>query len=724
MRISVCNNYPSSNPAFGRLLQSPEEVSDYTAVLKAAKERVGQTGKSIFIVHDACLPQADAVNTGVGNLTSGDSSRFFDFIKTYLGINTVEVLPQGQFRTKNNGYYSPYSASALGLGNHQINLELLTQNQFSKLLTEDEFRQVVSSNNIPKAAVGNFETANFENIVEKGSAAESALRKAFARFRSLGQDTKLKREFTQFVSDNNDWLEPKGIYSVLSDKHGSNWFGHWPGLDQNLFNPDFDAATRATAIRSILQESADEIEFSKFKHFLAEQHLQLGRKSLDKKGLKLIGDCLVGFSADEVWANPKAFKQGHTIGWGLPALDFDTILQEGSASRKLLEKKMGLFAKRYDSIRFDVGWSYIHPTIKSPTGQETKGKYFGSAILEIIEKAVKRVKGENFDLKDLIYEFEAGDSDFPLHSSWGGLREPVENRVKVYGSNHLSSGWGSNRAFLDRGWNADTFVIGVGNHDPQPLRQIAKGLEDTISHTKPKNEQLRALAKILHIDPQVLENPVEFAKAKFAEPMMARNNQVFYMDVFGREERFNAHSSAVPASFRYKIPADFERQYMASLQEGYGFNVMDALEKALKAKGCKETDQLYQDVVRFRDILLENEPVSSLNPTFRGAQGLGGEQMQEILDNPVVKKNKYLKFIVGGIMFAAAGIGIAAFLINKKKNTSLAQSQMSPANSPVMTPTVYSAPQPAISPPVFAPNLLLKNSNGETPDVFKSFIRE
>ena len=62
--------------SFKRALEK-EEIADYSQVLKKGKQLVGQTGKSILIVHDACLPQSIDKNTGMGNLASKDSLKFF-----------------------------------------------------------------------------------------------------------------------------------------------------------------------------------------------------------------------------------------------------------------------------------------------------------------------------------------------------------------------------------------------------------------------------------------------------------------------------------------------------------------------------------------------------------------------------------------------------------------------------------------------------------------------
>ena len=76
MKIGAINNRRIS---FGRALTS-SELTDYRETLTQAKKIAGNDGKSILIVHDACLPQNPGTNTGVGNLSAKKSLEFFDFM--------------------------------------------------------------------------------------------------------------------------------------------------------------------------------------------------------------------------------------------------------------------------------------------------------------------------------------------------------------------------------------------------------------------------------------------------------------------------------------------------------------------------------------------------------------------------------------------------------------------------------------------------------------------
>lgn len=641
MRVSAVND----RIAFGRELKSCE-INEFVKVRDEAKKLVGQNGMSIFIVHDPCLPREKSMDTGLGNLATKEAKDFFEYMKTYLGFNTVEVLPSGEVAPF-KGAYCAYAGTALSLGNHQINPYLLTTSQFEKILKPKEYNQIVEANKADN--LGEWH-ANFKNVMNDDSAQDNALKIAYKRFQKLPQNSKLKTGYETFVSQNNDWLEPKGIFKVLYKNYKTHNFDNWPDeIDKNLYNPDFDNEKRKTRINALNKEYSEEIDFYKFKQFLADSHLAIARENLNNMGVELKGDCEIGFSADEKWAYPKAFKKGSFIGmkeWGLPALDYDSITNPDSDAAKLLKRKVQLCAQRYDSIRFDVGWAYVNPKI-FPADGKPYTKYLGDTVLNFIENAVREVKGQDYDLHNLIYEFEGGD----IFQNNGELLPPVKNRVKVFGTTYMHDTWGSNDAFLKRNWSPDEFVVGVGNHDPQPLRQIANNVRDlTVPDTQFHKEQaIMPLARILKLDPNNLQNPVEFAKAKWAEPMMAKNNQMFYMDVFGREERFDMQglNHQFPERiYAYKIPENYRELYHNAVQEGYGFNIMDSLEKVFKAKNLDASHpELYAQIVKFRDILNDKNVANVVEKTSKKSFAkpiaiIGGTLLAVLAGVGIIKSNK------------------------------------------------------------------------------------
>lgn len=541
---------------FKRRLKKSEEA-EYSAVLKEAKEKAGNKGKSILILPTTALPQNSSNNTGIGNLASEEGQAFLDFAKKYWGINEIQLLPIGQFH---GSKYRPYSGTSMDFGNHMINIK--------KHATKEEFDELVKNNTVNNRV-------NYKNIIDKDSKQEEILKKIYER--NLND-----KAFKNFKTKNFERLEPKALYSALSDVYGNSNYNKWNLIDQNLYS--LDAAQRNARINELSEKYAKEIDFYKFKQFLAESDFKEAKEQLNSKGLKLDGDLICGFSKDEVWAHPKAFVKHGTIGWGLPSLDFETPEAEN-----LLREKVRFYAKHFDGIRIDASWTYVdHPVHK---GKEIK--YYQDKFLNIIDEEFKNVKGKNFDLHNIMHEFIADVKDFNIYDSWQ-LKPYVRDRVKIYTSDYIEDIWGSNNGFLQRGWDKTKFVIGATNHDSELIKFNQK-------HAK-------ILARILNIPEEKLMNKKEFVKAKFAEPFMAFNNMIFFREALGLKEGEN------------KILADFEKDYINKLSKGEVFNAMDALEKIFVAKNLDKTEpELFKKIVKYRKILEKKSTPPAIKLAIGGA---------------------------------------------------------------------------------------------------------
>lgn len=524
----------NSSINFQRRLK-PKEEGEYSAVLKEAKEKVGNKGKSILIVPTSSLPQEKQNNTGVGTLNTQESEKFFDFAKKYWGINEVQIQPVGQYHGW-NGKYPIYSGTSMDLGNHMIDIK--------SHCTKEEFEELVKANN-------DCRTVNYPNIVEKYSKQEEILRKVYTREKS-------NSEFAKFKAENSKMLEPKALYRALAEINHTHNYKFWNETDKNLYS--LPKVERDKRIAEVYKLKENEIDFYKFKQFLAENDLKKAKEKLNQKGLKLDGDMICGLSFDEVWSHPNAFLKGQIMKWDLPALNLDS-----KEAEQLIREKVNVYAKRFDGLRIDAAWTYVEPLNKD----------YGDKILNIIDDEVKKVKGADFDLHNVMHEFAASAEDFNIYKN-GKLRPYIKDRVQVYTSDWLSEDWGSNNSFLERGWKPENFVVGVTNHDSEPI--------------KIKEAQAEVLSKILGIPKDKLMNESEFIKAKFAEPMTAYNNMLYFRDALTLKGD--------------RISADFEESYFKNLESGKGFNPMDALEKSFRAKGLDKTEpELYRKIVKYRKIL-------------------------------------------------------------------------------------------------------------------------
>ena len=395
-----------------------KELKEYEATLKQGKKIIGLTGHDIFIMPSQSLPQSPELNTGIGHLTSPTEQEYVKYMHSMLGFNVLEDLPAGHIEPYPNNFYCNYRSTALALGEHQINPQLLTTPEYAELLTKDDVIEIVKANTKPNKD----RLANFNNIMEENQGMDKALKKAYAKFEQLDDTAPLKQSYKKFAEKNSEWID-----FFYKDKG----------------------------------------EFFKFKQFLAESHQQKAKKFLNSLGIKYCGDCPIGSTGEEVKARPSAFDLEHSMGWLLPIPKFEDIENESTDAHKYLKYKVQNMARRYDMIRFDVGWSYIQPRLFSnKDNSKIEKPYFDDRILKLIEKWVKEVKGEDFDLKNLIWEFEAGPDDFAWEKD-GKMIEPLQKRMKILSTMYMKNGWGSNEAYKARGFTPEYSIVGVGNHDHQ-----------------------------------------------------------------------------------------------------------------------------------------------------------------------------------------------------------------------------------------------------------------
>ena len=575
--------------SFQRKLLSREE-RDYSNVLKEAKNKLGNNGKSILIVPYSSLPN----KTGVGNFANTEGEEFAKFTKKYWDINEIQLLPIGQYHF--HGEDVPfYSGTSMDLGNHVINIE--------DFISKEEFEQIIKSNNIKNKV-------NFKNVIEKNSAQEIALQNLYKNI-----DTNMKTEFELYKKNNSNLLEPKALYQALKEINNSYDYKKWNDLDRNLFNPNMvKEPEKEKRIKEIYSLKSKEIDFYKFKQFLAEKSLAKAKENLNSKGIKLSGDMPCGFSYDEIWANPKAFIKDATIGWELPALDLDS--REG---KELLKKKVNLYAQRFDGFRVDAAWTYISEPI-TKNGVKNP-KYYGEEILNLIEDEVKKVKGNNYNLKNISYEFTASPNDFNIFDG-KKLKPFIEKRMKIFTSDYMDIDWGTNDNFLKRGWNKENFILGASNHD---------------SCVRLNPKYIETLSKILKIPEEKLNIANELRRSRLAEAYSAYNNMLFFIDGLGLKD--NRYKQGSLESYKTLIPNNFEDEYIKALEKREGFNPMDALEQNFRAKGLDKSEkELYKKIVKYRDILESRD----------------------------IKKTPYKAILIAAASILTLGIGVYTYLKKQK----------------------------------------------------------
>ena len=657
MRINSIN----SKASFGKALTTNQQKG-FTNAVKKGKDALNLNGGiSLLKIDASALPREDYKDTGVGKLYSREAAQFLRTMKIYTDMNAIKNFPQGPMTKQRTGYFGAYNRGALCIGEDKINLFALTQDNYANLLNEFDIAPFVRSNR------GNPSLINYENElslsdmneapISKGSLPDyfynihnstdkrRALREyksnpyrqkgplyvAFENFKRLDENHPLKREYREFYRPNRavDYddmytrlaIAPfikEGSISYLTGETGD--FGQdeiW-GSGADFFrnfdvNPDSlsEEERRIYYLKKdkyevIKKEYKDEIDYFKFRQFIAHKQLKDSKEALNKQGIKLFSDSLIGFSHWETFVYPDAFMKGAGGRMGLPVLNYFELQNPESPACKLLEQKFKYNLDNYDGVRMDVGWSYINGVYQI-NGQD-KFKWMGDSITRMFEKWAKEVKGNDWDLRNIIYEFDNAGELKPFVMENKGKPEetpirPIREFENLAGMavltteyehndvNRNGAGW-MNSYFLQNNVrvNPDKYILGTNNHDGTPLRILSSANDAKYQNTRNKN--VGALMRVFNnYNSSNFTDMKKFMKAKFAELFTTKNQFLFFMDVFGKNQRVDSHNGNGwgendwgTEDFRKRLSKNPEREYHQALQDGWGFNLADSLALAMEAK--------------------------------------------------------------------------------------------------------------------------------------------
>ena len=138
--------------------------------------------------------------------------------------------------------------------------------------------------------------------------------------------------------------------------------------------------------------------------------------------------------------------------------------------------------------------------------------------------------------------------------------------------------------------------IMMGNHDTAPIWSLADGWRGT-DHGRARATYLAkrlrpdgdsaALAEELALDPRKMVHG-ELAAA-LASP--ARHVMIYFTDLFGMRERYNAPGVVDDVNWTLRLPPDFAARYRADVSRGEALCMRTALALALRARGAALTPE-------------------------------------------------------------------------------------------------------------------------------------
>lgn len=370
MQIKALNNYNyKNNISFERRLEPFEKIQS-RVFLNEGKKAVG-LDNMVLVTHTPSLPSEADEDTGIGVLSKNKGALSYIDFAYNNAFDGIMVEPGGII---SGAYYSPYEASLMSK-KAVVDLKALTGDDWASILPMEDYQNAVRDKNysvsVPvtgKDGQKEYKEIEFEKdrvIYDYAlSTHQNALKTAYSNFKQkvADKDTKaleLNEEFEEYKKDNGSYLVSDAIYRILSTKYDNTGFADWKNeLHRTLFDEEDTAFTQAekdNEIEAIKRENEDGINFHLFSQFVVDKQQQgllnyaaniarikesdelaiLQRAYADKKisardykyltakvieqaknsrGVNVIGDKPVGYSAMDIWSNPSLFTKDEYLG--------------------------------------------------------------------------------------------------------------------------------------------------------------------------------------------------------------------------------------------------------------------------------------------------------------------------------------------------------------------------------------------------------------------------
>ncbi|MBQ7529748.1 4-alpha-glucanotransferase [bacterium] len=351
---------------------------------------------------------------------------------------------------------SPYQSNSTFAGNpYLISLDEMTA---SGLLSRELLNEALAS---PEY------NANYDHV-DFGALYNwklPLLDKAAAEFVE-NTDSDLHKEFEEFCQENKYWLDDYALFMALKKKFNKAW-NEWP---------DEYRTRKSRALKSAMEECAQEIHSCKFIQWVFERQWNKLKEYAHEKGIKIVGDLpiFVAMDSADAWTNASQFyfdknlvptvvagvppDSFSTIGqlWGNPLYNWNKMKRHGY-DWWIARIKAAL--KRQDIVRIDHFRGFA-AYWEVPYGEETaiNGKW---------------VKGPGADLFKVIVE-ELGE-DLPIIAEDLGVITPdvveLRDKFNLPGMKILQFAFGGNAShpFLPHNYT-ENFIAYTGTHDNNTAR--------------------------------------------------------------------------------------------------------------------------------------------------------------------------------------------------------------------------------------------------------------
>ncbi len=651
MRIGSVD-YRMCPVAFGNALSTKQEKEYIKLMDEIKKEEDKEDSIRIVKLYTPALPSSEDKDTGIGKVNSEEAKRFYQMAHVYGGATAIKFMPMGQLTDKPvyNDMHKPcpYDRSALSIGEDVIDITKLAEKEWGNILPDEAVEEFIEQNKkdtnkqirryegkIKPENYVNFQTTlGWKNQEEYN--VNDILFEAFDNFKydesPSDELIKMREDFEEFKVkkepvDYDDIYSRLAIFPFLKDDEFSktNFF---VGFDRK---PEV-RKQKMPEYEALKEKYKDEIEFYKFKQFLAHRTLKEGIDLIRAENMDAIADCEIGFSWVEEQCFPDAFVKdldgsNAQIGnWGLGALNYYDLMKDktqSSPAHKLLGAKLSHLLSYYDGIRLDVGWSYMNPSLNFNTENGIRHEDAGTTITDYIEKVAKDIKGENYDQRKIIYECDADGSDFNLWANSDKLKKIKGLAVlstEEEKNDYKNEGWASYSFYKENiGLRDDDFILGTNNHDK----------EGVINSAFNKNKATEGVGALLRVFRRRIEDGYpegwklfkdnhsrqkhleKYSKGRFSEVDLAKNQFILYTDFLGRKEKVDYHTDGTGPNgdidYKTRMERNFEENANKAWQSGIGYNQADIKQHRAKLDGSyKRCPKLYEAAEKYAQYIRLN----------------------------------------------------------------------------------------------------------------------
>ncbi len=574
----------------------------------------------LLAIHDVSFPSDPDEDLGRGTPASAAGARFLAFARG-LGFTGIQLGPQGQTSRSNPSPYDGmmFSRDLCGIA-------------VRSLRSDGSFAGLVDDAAIARVLVTG--TQAIARHVHAYDAVHGLVSLAHAALRA-GQRPDLAAKLAAFRTNNAAWLYRDSLFAAISESRGGISYREWPDPLSRMWRPrpGEDDAYRQL-VTDTVRDHAEAIDRYAFGQMLAHEEHARVRAIASGHGLALYGDLQVGYGEADKWANGAVFLEGYAMGappsrtnpagqpWNYPVLDPARL---GDVARALVAARLDKAFAEYDSIRIDHPHGLVCPWVyRSDTGNDARAVRDGARLFESPDLADHpRLASFSIPRPDQI------DRTVPRHADrW--IRDLEDAQVERYArlfdlievaaARHCRSisavscevlstlplplervlrrlGLGrwrvTQKANLDdpsdvyrteNAVRADWVML--GNHDTPPVFALIRSWSAAT-----REAWIGHLSRRLRLPSSAREalgrSDGQLATAMLAElfACAAENVSIFFADLFGLTERFNAPGTISDDNWSMRLTPDFEIGYARRLARDSALDLRRALALALDARG-------------------------------------------------------------------------------------------------------------------------------------------